>query len=239
MDLRKTLKPGVEYFQKKGVITVLDRQALSPRNLFNRDYYNRVSLFLDLAEDRIVIPFFFRASPKRHYHAISNLVSHTRGKSVLEIACGSGNIIKSLGPDVSYTGLDISEKLLAKALKRIRRSNISDYLFFHADALDLPFNDKIFDLVVCNISLHFIQDYSRAIREISRVLKPGGVFVGSNPVIGISPGYDALWKKMSRKTLRWGTPFHEADLKRSCVSAGLSYEHTGANGSLIYFRAVK
>jgi len=55
------------------------------------------------------------------------------------------------------------------------------YWFLSGSAYSLPFNDNSFDLVVCSEVLEHLHEYKDAIKEISRVLRPGGQFLASVP----------------------------------------------------------
>ena len=98
------------------------------------------------------------------------------GKRVLDAACGPGKyaeILLARGADV--TGFDLSLEMVRLA----RRRNEGAGSFYVQD-LAQPFDrctDASFDLVLCALALHYIPDWSPAIREFCRVLVPGGTLV--------------------------------------------------------------
>src|SRR6185312_3117561 len=64
-------------------------------------------------------------------------------------------------------------------LARARELGLNDKIEFQeADIENLPFPDQMFDVVICQFGLMFLPDRMKGLREIYRVLKPGGVFVG-------------------------------------------------------------
>ena len=71
-------------------------------------------------------------------------------------------------------GLDLSLPMLRTAVRLAREERMSNLLFLHGSALDLPLADDRFDAVNCCGALHLFPDVSRALFEIHRVLVPGG-----------------------------------------------------------------
>lgn len=95
------------------------------------------------------------------------------GDRVLDLACGTGVVarraIKVVGPEGSVVGLDLTEAMLAVA-ERIE----PQVEWRLGDAMDLPFDDGSFDVVVCQAGLMFFPDRVDALAEMRRVLRPGG-----------------------------------------------------------------
>ncbi len=95
---------------------------------------------------------------------------------VLEVAVGSGLNLAHYPPDVRLTGIDISPAMLDIA--RDRASGLSrDVELQVGDAEHLDFPDASFDTVVCTFSLCAIPDERRAVAEMQRVLRPGGLLL--------------------------------------------------------------
>jgi ubiquinone/menaquinone biosynthesis C-methylase UbiE len=92
---------------------------------------------------------------------------------VLEVAIGTGRDLPFYPPDVRVTGIDLSPAMLDAAEKRA--ADLGRDVDLHTgDAEHLPFSDASFDTVVCAISLCTIPEPLAAIREMKRVLVPGG-----------------------------------------------------------------
>ena len=95
------------------------------------------------------------------------------GDSALDVACGSGKLTAVLariaGPHGRVVGLDFSPQMLAVA--RIHHPGIE---FTEGDALNLPFDDGAFDACTIAFGLRNLADPVRGLREMLRVLKPGG-----------------------------------------------------------------
>ena len=96
-----------------------------------------------------------------------------RGNRVLDIACGTGVVTRDVagivGRDNPPTGLDLSSGMLAVA-----RDLAPHIEWQQGDATDLPYPDASFDRVLCQFGLMFFPDRVAALKEMSRVLRPGG-----------------------------------------------------------------
>ena len=108
-----------------------------------------------------------------------------RGK-VLEVAIGTGRNLPLYPADVELTGIDLSPAMLARAGARAARLGRSVDLRV-ADAQQLPFPDADFDTVVATLTLCSIPDDVVAVREMARVLRPGGRLVLLDHVASPSP----------------------------------------------------
>jgi ubiquinone/menaquinone biosynthesis C-methylase UbiE len=91
---------------------------------------------------------------------------------VLEVAVGTGLNLPRYPEDVTLTGIDWSERMLALARERGRAATLRQ-----ADAHALPFADGTFDTVVCTFGLCAIPDDEKAVAEMARVLRPGGLLI--------------------------------------------------------------
>ena len=107
------------------------------------------------------------------YPEIVRQVKELQGENILDIGCGNGNVIKML--------------------KRVSKEVVLKL----ADAVDLPFDDESFDIVICNASFHHYEEPEKAISEMNRVLRPGGALILGDPTL-------PLFRRLFNWALKWG-----------------------------------
>lgn len=100
-----------------------------------------------------------------------------RGR-LIDIACGPGVVTAALAPNAaSVVAFDATDEMLAKTKARCAKAGLSNVEFRNGDAEHLPFADAHFDGAVSRAAVHHFADPQRAIAEMFRVLRPGGVAV--------------------------------------------------------------
>jgi len=118
---------------------------------------------------------------------LAELCRISAGRYVLDIGCGVGATACYLAKEYGcrVVGVDISEGMIEGARQRAIREGVEDQVEFRvADAQDLPFEDGLFDAVLVESVIAFIQDKGRVMREMVRVTKEGA-YVGLNEVTWI------------------------------------------------------
>lgn len=105
-----------------------------------------------------------------------NAANIKEGEKVIDIACGTGVATflakEKTGKDGEVTGVDINKGMLDVARSITTDNNSIDW--YESSADDLPINDNVFDVAICNLSLQLFPDKPAALKEIHRVLAPGG-----------------------------------------------------------------
>jgi len=94
---------------------------------------------------------------------------------VLDVACGTGEferLILSENPAQQMVGVDISDEMLAIARQKLQHYPNIDFQL--ASASTLPFSDASFDTVISANAFHYFDDPSVVLKEMERMLKPGG-----------------------------------------------------------------
>jgi demethylmenaquinone methyltransferase/2-methoxy-6-polyprenyl-1,4-benzoquinol methylase len=113
----------------------------------------------------------------RWRHMIANRAA-AMGNKALDVACGTGDValdIRAAGTR-KVIGLDFSPVMIEAADAKARQRG-SDVDFLVGDAMSLPFADDTFDACTVSFGLRNMPDYTAAIAEMTRVLRPGGKFI--------------------------------------------------------------
>ena len=108
-----------------------------------------------------------------------SLLPNVNGLKVLDAACGPGKYAEILLDKGAYvTGFDISPKMVQLAQER---NETKGHFFIHD--LSTPFlslQNENFDIVLCALAFHYVEDWKLTIREFHRILKPGGFVIISS-----------------------------------------------------------
>lgn len=113
---------------------------------------------------------------------------------ILEIACGTGiatrHLANALPTGTEIIATDLNEAMLQHA--ESVNGALPGVTYVQADALDLPYEDASFDVVVCQFGIMFFPDKSKGMSEMSRVVRPGGTLALNvwdsfieNPAVGV------------------------------------------------------
>ncbi|MDI6759771.1 MAG: glycosyltransferase [Candidatus Brocadiaceae bacterium] len=117
---------------------------------------------------------FWAYEDKVRQRAVFELLRPAPGERILEVGCGSGrDMILFSSKGARYVGLDYGYGIVGIAKERLVKEKGMGTLTV-ADATKLPFKNCSFDKVSCSEVLEHIPEYTKALKEINRVLKPGG-----------------------------------------------------------------
>jgi ubiquinone/menaquinone biosynthesis C-methylase UbiE len=135
--------------------------------------------------ERYLVPLLFRP----YAEILAERAAAFAPRRILETASGTGVVTEALTralPDAEIVATDLNKAMLDVAATRVSSPNVS---FREADALDLPFEDSSFDLVVCQFGAMFYPDKVKGNAEARRVLHDGGHYVL------------AIWDRIDRNPL--------------------------------------
>ena len=146
---------------------------------------------------------------------------------LLDIATGGGHTALAFAPLVrEVVATDLTPRMLEVAEAFIREQGATNVTFQIADAEALPFPAAAFEIVTTRIAPHHFPNPQQYVREVARVLKPGGVFVLDDNMAPDAPELDAFQNRFEQ----WRDPGHVrnhtiAEWSAWMQEAGLQIEH--------------
>ena len=123
--------------------------------------------------DRYMVPLIFAP----YAELVAERAKVLGPSRILETAAGTGVVTEALHravPEAEIVATDLNQPMLDEAARKVRATNV---MFRQADALNLPFEDSSFDLVVCQFGVMFFPDKVTANAEARRVLREGGHYL--------------------------------------------------------------
>lgn len=101
-----------------------------------------------------------------------------REEKILETACGTGlvtlRLAKAAGPDGEVVATDLSDGMIDLAKSKAKKKHLRNVTFRRMDAEQLELEDENFDVAICALGLMYVPDPVESLKEMFRVLKPGG-----------------------------------------------------------------
>ena len=137
-----------------------------------------------------------------------------RSRYVLRSRCGNGRysvrLLKTADPDAMLTAFDLSQGMLVRARRKLHSDRVT---FAAADLTKLPYRTAAFDAAVCGWVLEHLPDPRPGLRELGRVLQPGGkllLMCTEDTVLGA--WCSRLWHCRT---------YYRRELRRACAECGL------------------
>ena len=162
-----------------------------------KDYYRDVETYdwVDVADNLRGLEAFFHKNRARVVRGLTAKYA-VPDAPMLDAGCGTGLNLRHL-PKGS-TGIDINPRNV-----ELLRTRLPSHPVVEGDIEAMPFADGAFGTVLCTEVLEHVPDPAAAIREFHRVLRPGGVLIGS------VPARSAIWKlRFLSSTCPHSEPFH-------------------------------
>lgn len=133
-----------------------------------------------------ISPVYLREIDRRFEPVVDGVIARAAlraGEPVLDLGTGTGSVAERaapiVGPSGQVTGVDISPEMLALARDRLSTSGSAHVDLREGRAEEIPAEAATFDVVLACLSMMYVIDRAAAAREIARVLRPSGRFVGA------------------------------------------------------------
>lgn len=192
-----------------------------------KDYYRDVETYdwVDVADNLRGLEAFFHRNRAR---AVRRLIARFAAPDgpILDAGCGTGLNLRHL--PATSTGIDINPRNI-----ELLRTRLPEHMIVEGDIEAMPFADGAYGTVLCTEVLEHVPDPATAIREFRRVLRAGGVLIGS------VPARSAIWKlRFLSSTCPHSEPFHNEYLPDEVrqMLAGWTVVHLGY--SLLHFNVM-
>jgi len=159
------------------------------------------------------------------------------GARVLDLPCGSGSSALAAAEVVGELGgvvaVDVASELLKLARAKAQAAGLANIEFVQADMRATGFEDESFDAVVCVFGIFFVPDRESLMRELWRLVAPGGVLAVTTwgPDV-LEPGASAFWDAVSRERPDLVRGFNPWDDLVSVEQLVGLYERSGIDGSV-------
>ncbi len=141
-----------------------------------------------------IYSFAMKSQKNIYDYMYSHIGDAIEGKNVLELATGPGLIAKHIADKADFvTATDFSPEMIAQAKKGENPTNLK---FEIADASDLQYEDKSFDVVIIANALHVVPNPEKVLDEIDRVLKKDGLFICPTFIHRSAEKKENLWAKL-------------------------------------------
>lgn len=189
-----------------------------------KDYYRDKEEYdwVEVADNFVGLETFFhrsRARSVRKFVQRNAVPEHT----ILDAGCGTGLNLRNLPP--GSVGLDLNPRNVELVVRRL-----PDHPVMLGDLEAMPFEDESFGTVLCTEVLEHVPNPDKALAEIRRVLRPGGILIGSVPARSM------IWKlRFLSSTCPGDEPFHNKYRKHEVRAMLDDFQVQGVGYSLMRF----
>ena len=175
------------------------------------------------------------------YAAADEIGRQPRGARILDVPCGGGVALRGLKPGqgVTYVAADIAQTMLDRTMHSALHLGVDEQVEPRlADVGALPFADGEFDLVVSFTGLHCFPDPRRAVTEMCRVLRPGGVLTGSALLTDTGLRYEPA-RRVGRRANLLGPSCSGSELTAWLCEEDMVDVTLRISGAIGYFRGAR
>ncbi len=168
------------------------------------EHARRLFAGLGRSYDRMGAALSFGQDPRWRRFMVSRVHVPSGGR-VLDVAAGTGLVSRRLAAETPVgriVALDQSEPMLRRGVELARSAGLAGrVVFVLGDGQRLPFNDATFDALTFTYLLRYVDDPAGTLRELARVLKPGGSMGNLEFAVPRNPLWRGLWRVYTRAVL--------------------------------------
>jgi demethylmenaquinone methyltransferase/2-methoxy-6-polyprenyl-1,4-benzoquinol methylase len=174
------------------------RRSREEPNAFARDLFDGLPARYDVLEELLSF-----GQNRRWRRAMVDAVAEGRPRSVLDVATGTGGVALMLAgrTDADVTGVDLTEQMLRRGQSRVAAAGERRVRFAVARAEQLPFPDATFDALTFTYLLRYVADPAAVLRELARVVRPGGAVASLEFAVPAPPVWLPAWRLYTRVVL--------------------------------------
>lgn len=156
----------------------MNKEKISPQVLNDKSTYIH-SIFSTIAPKYDLLNTILSFNRDKYWRRKAvELAELSRGNTVLDVCCGTGKLafesFLQVKPTGKIYGIDFCEKMLEIAEKNTPNNHKNNFLWQKGDAMSLPFPDNFFNAATIGFALRNVPDIKKTIKEMKRVVKPGG-----------------------------------------------------------------
>jgi demethylmenaquinone methyltransferase / 2-methoxy-6-polyprenyl-1,4-benzoquinol methylase len=174
------------------------RRSREQPNEFARDLFDGLPARYDVLEELLSF-----GQNRRWRSAMVGAVAASRPRSVLDVATGTAGVALMLArrTDAEIAGVDLTEQMLRRGRSRVREAGARRIRLAVARAEQLPFADGSFDALTFTYLLRYVSDPSATLRELARVVRPGGTIASLEFAVPPPPLWLPAWRLYTRVAL--------------------------------------
>lgn len=190
------------------------RRSRQEPNAFARDLFDGLPRRYDLLEELLSF-----GQNRRWRKAMVDPVVQARPRRVLDVATGTAGVALVLAArtGAEVTGIDLTEEMVRRGRDRVAGAGEKRVRLVVGRAEQLPFDDASFDALTFTYLLRYVADPAATVRELARVVRPGGVVASLEFAVPPAP----IWLPAWRLYTRIGLP------AAGLVTGGREWAHVG------------